>query len=203
MLIYTCTNTINNKVYVGKTIRSLKHRINQHVASVNRGSSTYFHNALRKYGSNKFSWDVIDGAISKEVLIEKEIHWISKLKSSKKSFGYNITPGGDGFTGIHSKQTRHKMSLLKRGAKAPTWKGGISKRPGYDREWQRQWRKKDPERYTKYYLTYYIKKLDYVPTAQEVATPEERRQLIKRLASKYNKRYRESKNEKRNLGRLP
>jgi hypothetical protein len=52
--IYQITNKINNKKYIGKTIKSLSTRFYNHCYASKNGSTTYFHKALRKYGKNNF-----------------------------------------------------------------------------------------------------------------------------------------------------
>jgi hypothetical protein len=49
--IYLITNTVNGKVYVGKTIGELRRRWSQHIKVAKKGSPTHFSNAIRKYRS--------------------------------------------------------------------------------------------------------------------------------------------------------
>lgn len=46
MIIYKAVNKINNKCYIGQTIRKLERRKCEHL--YNRNNS-YFHNAIKKY----------------------------------------------------------------------------------------------------------------------------------------------------------
>lgn len=51
---------------------------------------------------------------------------------------------------VFTEETRKKISLANSGEKAHNWKGGISKEPGYMKEYLKtygkEWRKKNPER---------------------------------------------------------
>jgi group I intron endonuclease len=109
MIIYKATNIINDKVYIGQTKNSLKIRKRKHINDM-RKSNTYFSNALNKYGSSKFVWEVIEDCESKEELDEMEFHYIKQYNSLKPN-GYNMTLGGEGSSGYrHSSRIRKKMS---------------------------------------------------------------------------------------------
>jgi group I intron endonuclease len=108
MIIYSITNNINKKTYVGKTIKSLEKRFASHINTSNSGSQAYLHRAIRKYGKDNFTASIIEDDIQCEnILNEKEIYWIEKLSPE-----YNMTSGGEGSSGrILSEQSRHKMSV--------------------------------------------------------------------------------------------
>lgn len=95
-VIYTATNKINGKIYVGKTYNFEKRR-KEHFYDIN--DDIPFHRALKKYGIENFEWKIIDCAKTDDEIKEKEIYWIKKLNTcirSKNSNGYNITLGGEG-----------------------------------------------------------------------------------------------------------
>lgn len=94
-IIYTCTNLINGKVYVGQTTRSLDKRMYEHLQNKHKGRTTKFYRALTKYDESVFKWEQIDFATSKEDLCTKEIFYIRKFNSFAK--GYNMTKGGEAF----------------------------------------------------------------------------------------------------------
>lgn len=90
--IYLITNTSNNKMYVGQTIRSVSKRFEEHCKA-----DSYIGSAIRKYGKDKFTLNIIDYATNEQELNEKEINWIDEL-GTFGIFGYNLTTGGDGKT---------------------------------------------------------------------------------------------------------
>ena len=97
-VIYTITHRETHRVYVGKTYRRdgrVQDRWKEHLKSVERGSSTYLHNSIRKYGIESFIFEIVD-VFSKENLNDAEKFWILKLLSNVKGFGFNLTKGGDG-----------------------------------------------------------------------------------------------------------
>lgn len=95
--IYTITNTINDKQYVGKTIQEppLK-RFQEHLREYrqDRSKERPLYRAFNKYGTDKFVFQVIE-VVSPEETSNREIFWIDKLKTYGSN-GYNGTKGGDG-----------------------------------------------------------------------------------------------------------
>lgn len=99
MVVYRATSP-SGKVYVGQTIRSLKHRIWAHYYSAVVSEASYpFMLALSKHLSN-FSWEILHKAETKEELDEKEIQFIEELGSRDPDKGYNCTSGGPGWSGM-------------------------------------------------------------------------------------------------------
>ncbi len=88
MIIYKITNKINGKVYIGQTSRTLNARWMQHIRNAKKGVKTKFYNALRKYGAENFTVEVLCRAYSKEQLNDLEIYYIHKYDSINT--GYNM-----------------------------------------------------------------------------------------------------------------
>lgn len=112
-IIYKCENTVNGKVYIGQTIRSLKQRISSHYSAA-KTDTLYFHEVLNKYNKSDFVWSEIDSASSLEELASKEQYWISYYNSNIKEFGYNLTSGGE-LNKKLSDDTRRKISIANKG----------------------------------------------------------------------------------------
>lgn len=96
MYIYKITNNINGKIYIGKTVKSIERRFWEHKNNAKKGRKTALYNAIRKYGEDNFSIEIICNCNTLEELNEKEIYYINKFNSSKSKYGYNLTSGGDG-----------------------------------------------------------------------------------------------------------
>ena len=105
-VIYKITNTLNGKIYIGKTKQKLDRRMTQHKCDSKKGSLG-IGAAIRKYGWENFMVEVIEEC-SVEKLNEREIFWIAEL-NSKAPNGYNLTDGGEGLINP-SEETRAKMS---------------------------------------------------------------------------------------------
>ena len=122
--IYIFYNTINDKIYVGKTTELYLLRFNEHKYNAfTKNTVTYFYNALRKYGWESFEKYVIyqteelDNKIEiDKIILEKEKFYINLFRSDSSKFGYNMTKGGDGICGYkHSEEIKHKMSEDRKG----------------------------------------------------------------------------------------
>ena len=93
--IYKISNDINNKVYIGQTIKTIQKRQQQHIndAQLNEKKSFHLYNAINKYGVEHFKIEQIEEC-SDELLNEREIYQISYYDSYRN--GYNMTLGGEG-----------------------------------------------------------------------------------------------------------
>ena len=113
MWIYKITNIQNNKVYIGQTIRPVQDRFNRHLNdALHNVIDTHFSRAIRKYGKDNFSWEIIDTANTQEELTIKERYWIQYYNSAKE--GYNETDaisksGGN----TYQSKTEKEMEVIK------------------------------------------------------------------------------------------
>lgn len=94
--IYKFENNINGHIYIGQSI-DIKKRFREHKsASFNPNNPDYnlpIHSAIRKYGLENFSFDIID-ICSEEKLNDQEIYWIDYYNSYTNG-NYNISKGGN------------------------------------------------------------------------------------------------------------
>lgn len=106
MVVYLVTNRVNDKQYVGQTIRPLQDRWRDHCRVKD---DNYFHRAIRKYGAENFTVEIIDTAETLEELDRKEMYWISKL-GTLCPHGYNIMAGGSvamrGLRGMYNPKSK-------------------------------------------------------------------------------------------------
>ena len=95
--IYKITNTINNKAYIGQTVRNPLLRKEEHFNNLKKGihHSSHLQNSFDKHG-DVFEFEVIEECPD-DKLNEREIALIEEFKSYYK--GYNETKGGEGFAG--------------------------------------------------------------------------------------------------------
>lgn len=103
--IYLITNLINQKKYVGQTIR-FKGRVWEHE---NSSSSTMaIHQAISKYGSENFTIEVLETVNNCENLGEKldalERYYINLYDTYHH--GYNSTSGGQGIGQTHKSKNK-------------------------------------------------------------------------------------------------
>ena len=93
--IYCISNTINDKLYVGKTLLPIEKRFREHCydSSRQKYENRPLYRAMNKYGVENFKVSLLEKAPA-EILDIKEQYWIDKLGSYK--LGYNATQGGEG-----------------------------------------------------------------------------------------------------------
>jgi hypothetical protein len=94
-VIYLVSNKVNQKQYVGLTTRSLKRRMQSHIAAAERGKGgpDTIQEAIRQFSRNAFSIKQIGSADTIEELAEAEIRFIDELGTLSPS-GYNRNRGG-------------------------------------------------------------------------------------------------------------
>ena len=91
--VYKITNKINQKCYIGSSIRVNK-RWQQHINDANNPNNEKYnyplYQAFRKYGLENFTFEVIEECLPKE-LNQKEIDYISLYESypPDNGKGYN------------------------------------------------------------------------------------------------------------------
>lgn len=115
--VYRVINDLSGKVYVGVTSVGIETRWKHHVWS-SKSNNLALGAAIRKYGENNFTVDVLEECESREHMLKQEKFWIKKLKSHvKHGQGYNMTMGGDGvFDYKHTEKAKRSMSEKRKGA---------------------------------------------------------------------------------------
>lgn len=89
--IYMITNLINNKQYIGQTIRKPSVRFAEHLSVSQKSNYMAVHRAIKKYGSKNFQFSILEQC-PQELLDEKETYYIKKYNTFNE--GYNSTLGG-------------------------------------------------------------------------------------------------------------
>ena len=119
----------SNKVYIGIT-NDIRRRYAEHKRLSEQIINRKFYIALRKYGFENFSFEVLERYDVKtkeelyDVLNEREMYYIEKYDSFNN--GYNLTKGGDGTRGLegelnpfyhkhHTEESKSKISKSHKG----------------------------------------------------------------------------------------
>ena len=79
------------KIYIGIT---QQHPTKRWGGGANYDYNTHFYNAIKKYGWDSFTHEVLFEGLSREEALEKEKELIQQYDSSNRNKGYNISPGG-------------------------------------------------------------------------------------------------------------
>jgi group I intron endonuclease len=110
-VIYKVTNTVNGNFYIGQTKMRLGSRWSKHKQDAREGKGWVLASAIRKYGVESFSMEVLEHCNSKEELNLAEIRRIAEMKPA-----YNSCAGGGG-VGSPSAEVRRKLSVARLGKK--------------------------------------------------------------------------------------
>jgi len=109
--LYSITNKVNGKIYIGQTIQKAKTRWKNHRWQLNKGihKNTYLQNSWNKYGSQNFSFNILlCGEFFKKELNQLEKDYINLYDSTNLSKGYNLKAGGNSST--HHPESKKLMS---------------------------------------------------------------------------------------------
>jgi len=112
--VYTITNLINGKMYVGSTIRDFELRKSHHSRCLKKNlhSNKHLQNAVNKYGIENFKFEILEEC-EKQFCLSTEQYWITMLNVCNRKYGYNIlsitTPSAN-FK--QSKETKLKLSQI-------------------------------------------------------------------------------------------
>lgn len=117
--IYVIKNSINGKIYVGKSKNCYK-RLHQHLSDIqidnrNYNENPHLLNAFKKYGKENFECYILEKIIEDNIntlenlLSERELYWMKELDSLNKDKGYNLRWDSQGKC-FCSEETSEKIS---------------------------------------------------------------------------------------------
>lgn len=110
-IVYKHTNKTNGKVYIGITSTSVESRWRNGEGYY---SQEYFYKAIKKYGWEGFTHEVLFDNLTEEEARAKEIELIAQYKSnyrrySNPNYGYNATDGGEGLSGYGKQVNQYDL----------------------------------------------------------------------------------------------
>ena len=117
--VYKHTNKVNGKSYIGQT----KHEDLTRRWTGGNGykKSPHFYRAIKKYGWNGFTHEILETGLTKEEADEKEIYYIKHFRTTEKDHGYNMKHGGH-HDGTLTEETRQRFKVIYAGANSPVKK---------------------------------------------------------------------------------
>lgn len=117
--VYIITHTVSLKAYVGFTGLTMNRRFQKHCSDARKGEGWLLHKAMRKYGTDMFSVDMLATAETRTEAAELEKWYIVEF-DTRAPTGYNLTDGGDGALGYrHTQEFKTAMSKRQTGQKLP------------------------------------------------------------------------------------
>lgn len=89
--VYTITNVINGKIYVGSTINSFNKRKNQHFSLLrqNKHANPYLQNSFNKHGESNFKFEILETCLI-DFCLSQEKYWINILNTKSTLYGFNV-----------------------------------------------------------------------------------------------------------------
>lgn len=117
MIIYKVTNKINGKWYIGKDSKNIPGYL---------GSGIVIKQAIKKYGRENFTKEILEVCENLAALNERESFWIEHTNAIDDENSYNLAKGGQGGnlskfrinkrkSQVVSEKTRMKISLANKG----------------------------------------------------------------------------------------
>jgi len=112
-VVYKIKNDINGDFYVGFTSKNPpEKRFSEHKCCARKSSPAHLHRAMKKYGSDNFSFIILESTNDREYgqrVLEPQ--YIAELKPK-----YNMTDGGEVRSGYRlSEESKQKISITHKG----------------------------------------------------------------------------------------
>jgi group I intron endonuclease len=101
LIIYSLTNRVNGKLYIGQTKNRPEDRWRGHFLAAEKGVKSPLCRAIRKHGAENFDCKVIASTKDPSAIDDLEVMLIEQYNTyirAKNSNGYNQTRGGKGWS---------------------------------------------------------------------------------------------------------
>jgi len=125
--LYKITCSANGKAYVGYTSKTAEERFRAHLLNAKWKRRTALYDAIRKYGPEAFSVEVLLACKDHASACEHEVRLIAEMNCLLPA-GYNMTLGGDGVP--LTEEQRAAANAKKRGVCSPKQLAANQRRRG-------------------------------------------------------------------------
>lgn len=112
--VYKISCAENGKVYIGYTSKTVEERFNAHLLNARWRRQTALYDAIRVYGNDAFSVELLVECETHEQACSEEVRFIAEANSMLPN-GYNMTRGGDGVPvpiEVHKEAGRRKRGVV-------------------------------------------------------------------------------------------
>lgn len=104
-IIYKAINQVNGKAYIGQTTKDFEKYKNCHIKRALRGKKKTFYDAIRLYGIENFTWEILKNNINDGLMLDiMETFMIMVHHSHASENGYNMNWGGGDTTRGYKRQ---------------------------------------------------------------------------------------------------
>ncbi len=136
--VYTITNLVNGKIYVGSCSSNITQRLCNHRNELKRGihKNSYLQRSYNKYGKDNFVYEVLEYHLP-EYCVSMEQYWTNSLGVLNRSLGYNIAPVAGSSLG--QKRTKEQCENISKSVKGKR-KGSLN--PNFGKTWSNETREK-------------------------------------------------------------
>lgn len=141
--IYIITNTINGKIYIGKS-KNIERRFKQHKSYMknknldNKRCNPLLWYSCKKYGIDSFTFEILQSfkIFNDEVLKDAELFWIEFYGCTDRELGYNLRKDSSSNMVVHP-ETSNKISLNLKNQ----WKNNL--RSNHSLKMKENWKTRD------------------------------------------------------------
>ena len=94
--IYKIYCLCTEKIYIGQTVQHppIRRWVDHYKEAYAGKSNLFLYRAMRQWGIDNFTFQILEENIDLKDLNRKEIEWIKKYNSNNEEYGYNLTRGG-------------------------------------------------------------------------------------------------------------
>lgn len=185
--IYKITNTIDSRIYIGKT-KNFRNRWRQYKYDFenkrSRCLNSYIMNAMIRHGFDKFEFSILE-LCDTSMCSERELYWIDHYDSCNHDKGYNLRR--DSSTGmiVHESTSRKISERLK-----SEWSSGI--RSEHSNKMVNSWSERDKTEQS-IVMTKALTKFNYKLTSKDgtiqiVAYKQLREMNLEKVIAKFSKK---------------
>jgi group I intron endonuclease len=155
--IYSITNSINNKIYIGSAV-CIKQRFIQHKSDLEKQKhNKRLQNFVNKYGIEVLKFNIVELVLDVNDLISREQFWIDYYESWRSKRGFNICKVAGSTLGLKMTDS-HKDACRKR---------MIGNKHSEGRKWTEEEKKEIGERSKQFWKNNPSKKENMVKTLSE------------------------------------
>lgn len=122
--VYSIVNKVNNKVYVGSTVRTFEERWDVHRRRLRKNyhPNAHLQYSWNKYGADAFHFEVLEELMPEEVEAgkrEREQYWLDLFREQGEVYNIALVVAAPMCGRTHTKESRQKISTFFKGKKRP------------------------------------------------------------------------------------